>query len=142
MRYQATVCEQAARNSASTRTKNTIILLLWFSGVCAIIIGSLLPGTTVSHLQLPFFYLNDKFLHFSGYLLVAALPAFTLKRRRLALACALGLIPLGVCLEFLQRLIPGRSFELGDMAANAGGVLTGLAAAYCWRVFCGRTLAL
>jgi VanZ family protein len=40
---------------------------------------------------------------------------------------ALSTIVLGVALEFGQRLIPGRSFEVRDMFINGAGVLTGIA---------------
>jgi glycopeptide antibiotics resistance protein len=34
-----------------------------------------------------------------------------------------------VALEFAQRLVPGRSFEVGDMIANTLGVCAGLVVA-------------
>jgi glycopeptide antibiotics resistance protein len=34
-----------------------------------------------------------------------------------------------VALEFAQRLVPGRSFEVGDMITNTLGVCAGLALA-------------
>jgi VanZ family protein len=45
------------------------------------------------------------------------------------LVCAAAAVPLGVALEFAQRLVPGRSFEVGDMVANTLGVCAGLALA-------------
>lgn len=130
--------QRNALSNCGTSARNAVFLLLWVAGVFAIITGSLLPGTTVSLLETASMHFNDKALHFCGYLLVATLPNFALKRRSVALACALGLIPMGICLEFLQRLVPGRSFELVDMAANTAGVLTGLAVAHFWRRFYGR----
>jgi VanZ family protein len=41
---------------------------------------------------------------------------------------AVGLALLGLCLEFAQLLAPGRFMEWRDAAANAAGVLLGLAA--------------
>lgn len=41
---------------------------------------------------------------------------------------AVGLALLGLCLEFAQLLAPGRYMEWPDAAANAAGVLLGLAA--------------
>ena len=64
-------------------------------------------------------------LHFAAYAVLAFLPA--LHERWPALTAALlGAIALGVLLEFLQRLSPGRNFEVADMVADAGGVLCGL----------------
>jgi VanZ family protein len=37
------------------------------------------------------------------------------------------MILLGVALEFGQKLVPGREFEIRDMCINGAGVLTGLA---------------
>jgi VanZ family protein len=42
---------------------------------------------------------------------------------------ALGFIALGVALEYVQRSTGYRSFDVWDMAADAAGVLTGLALA-------------
>jgi VanZ family protein len=55
------------------------------------------------------------------------LALLAIKRRRLAVMAALSTILLGVALEFGQRLIPGRSFEVRDMFINGAGVLTGIA---------------
>ena len=38
---------------------------------------------------------------------------------------ALALIALGIALEFAQLYVPGRTYELTDMAANATGVFLG-----------------
>ena len=40
---------------------------------------------------------------------------------------------LGVALEFAQRLVPSRSFEIADMVANALGVLAGIVLALVGR---------
>ena len=45
------------------------------------------------------------------------------------LAYAIGFIAMGVALEFVQRALGYRSFELLDMAADAVGVLAGWAVA-------------
>jgi VanZ family protein len=43
------------------------------------------------------------------------------------------MIALGAALELAQKLVPGRSFEWGDMLANTAGVLTGMAAGWVAR---------
>jgi VanZ family protein len=53
--------------------------------------------------------------------------------RTLALVWAAA-VPLGVALEFAQRLVPGRSFEVGHMIANTLGVCAGPAVAAALRV--------
>jgi VanZ family protein len=69
--------------------------------------------------------INDKFEHFAAYLVLAFLPALHERRPALA-ATLLGAIVMGVALEFLQRLSPGRTFEIADMVADTIGVLSGL----------------
>jgi VanZ family protein len=73
---------------------------------------------------------NDKLLHFSAYLLISLL-AGVLFRRRVAFALAGGAVLLGVALEFVQKLVPGRNFEIRDMIANTLGVIVGLMAIAC-----------
>ena len=69
--------------------------------------------------------IGDKLLHATAYAVLGFLPA--LHERRPALSAALiGVILLGVVLEFAQRLAPGRTFEVADMAANACGAFCGL----------------
>jgi len=66
-------------------------------------------------------------LHFCGYTWLA-LPAFlTSNCRSLVITAALAMILLGVALEFGQKLVPGRAFEIRDMFINGFGVLTGIA---------------
>ena len=50
-----------------------------------------------------------------------------IKRRSLAVLAALAMILLGVALEFSQKLVPGREFEIRDMFINGADVLTGIA---------------
>ena len=47
-------------------------------------------------------------------------------RRTTGVVCALAMILTGIALEFAQRLVPGRSFEIADMVANTLGVFTGI----------------
>jgi VanZ family protein len=99
--------------------------ILWLAAVIAVVVGSLLPGSSYPMQALGELHVSDKILHFAAYTVLAFLPA--LHERRPALTAALlGAVCLGVLLEFLQRLSPGRNFELADMAADAGGVLCGL----------------
>jgi VanZ family protein len=99
--------------------------ILWFAAVVAVVVGSLLPGSSLPIRALGELNISDKILHFAAYAVLAFLPA--LHERWSALAAALlGAVTLGVLLEFAQRLSPGRNFELADMVADACGVLCGL----------------
>ena len=61
-----------------------------------------------------------------AYLWLSALPFFAFPRPGGALTAALGMIFLGIGLEFVQAHVPGRSFSVLDMAANSLGVILGI----------------
>ncbi len=106
--------------------------ILWLAAVAAVIIGSLLPGSSLPLRTLGELHVSDKILHFAAYAVLAFLPA--LHERWPVLAATLAAaIALGVLLEFAQRLSPGRNFEVADMVADACGVLGGLLLALPWR---------
>ena len=110
-----------------TRTKAPIkSIVLWAIVMVGVIIGELLPGNSQILSAVSSFGLSDKALHFGAYLLLSAIPSFGFERRRGTMA-ALSMVLLGVVLEFAQRMVPGRDFEIADMVANALGVLAGLA---------------
>ena len=94
--------------------------------VVLVIIGSLLPAASAPMQAVAALQVNDKVQHVLAYVSLAFLPALHEQRRRLAYI-ALGLVALGVLLEFGQLFSPGRSFEIGDMAADAAGVVAGTA---------------
>jgi VanZ family protein len=103
------------------------LFAIWIVSLLLVVIGSLLPaGSPVVRVvaKLP---VSQKVLHFLAYTWLALLALLAFRSRSLAVAAALGMILLGVTLEFGQRLVPGRSFEIRDMFINGFGVLTGLA---------------
>jgi VanZ family protein len=110
-----------------------VMLLLWaallvFAGISELIPGDSAPIMAVSAL-------NDKFLHFSVYALIAFVPAFGL-RLGTAVACVLTTELVGIALEFAQLFARDRSCDPYDMAANTAGVLVGVILAMI-----GRSLA-
>jgi VanZ family protein len=105
-------------------------VLLWILVMIGTFWGELLPGSSMVLTIVG--RISDKVVHFSSYTALAFIPAMGF-RRPAGTACALAMIPAGVVLEFLQRLVPGRSFEVADMAANTAGVLTGLTIAAIYR---------
>ena len=100
-------------------------LLLWSVAVTAVIVGSLLPPSALNRLHYDSLAPNDKAVHFLGYAMLALIPVALLELLSFGLVLAASMIPMGICLEFLQRLVPGRSFEVGDMIANSTGVILG-----------------
>lgn len=65
----------------------------------------------------------DKILHFLGYAALAMVFVMAL-RPKAYIPALLGLVALGVGIEFIQPLNT-RGFEIGDMVANAVGVAVG-----------------
>jgi VanZ family protein len=71
--------------------------------------------------------INDKVEHFGAYAFLAFLPVIH-ERYRFVIAAAIGAILLGVALEFAQLYSGWRDFEVGDLVADAVGVVIGLLA--------------
>ena len=97
---------------------------VWFAALAATVMGEILPGNSVPMRWVGATHIGDKALHFTAYALLAFIPVFGYRIRR-GIAVAASMVVLGVVLEFAQRLIPFRSFEVADMMANALGVLSG-----------------
>ncbi len=93
----------------------------WSVLLIAVIVLSLHPAP-----GLPTGHGIDKALHLVGYFFLAVLPFAGFARPRLALGLSLMMLPLGIGLEFVQDMIPGRVKEGLDMVANGAGVFLGL----------------
>jgi VanZ family protein len=89
---------------------------LLVAGVCA---GSLLPGSSM-----PAFRVGDKLVHAGSYFLLMIWFAGLYERRR-HVFIALVLVVLGFALDALQGTVSRRTFDLLDVAANAGGIAVG-----------------
>jgi hypothetical protein len=72
---------------------------------------------------------GGRFDHVLAYVVLMLWHAQVYASRRSRLAWALGLVAMGIVLEFLQRLTETRTFSVLDMLANAGGVGIGWLAA-------------
>lgn len=68
----------------------------------------------------------DKLLHVGVYLVLAMAPLLFVANRMWALLMAVTLLPVGVGIEMLQDLAGGRTFSVGDIKANALGVVLAL----------------
>ncbi len=88
--------------------------------LAGVVLGSLLPGSTVSAVAL-----QDKLLHAGSYFVLMIWFAGLYERRR-HIVIALGLLGLGAVLDALQGSVSSRSFEWLDVAANGAGVALGL----------------
>jgi VanZ family protein len=102
--------------------------------VAGVVVGSLMPGSWV-----PGFSPRDKLLHAGSYFILMVWFSGLYRRER-HLAIALLLLAFSFALDVAQSATPSRVFELGDVAANAGGILIGLLlarwifAGWCQRV--------
>jgi len=72
---------------------------------------------------------GDKLEHFVAYGVLMFWYGMLYRSARARIGWALFCVALGVALEFAQRATGYRTFELGDMAADALGVLAGALAA-------------
>lgn len=89
-------------------------------GIAAIITLSLVP------LQLEMAVDNgDKFGHLASYVLVTLWLAQLYTELRQRIWLVLGMVALGIALEYAQGATSYRSFEVADMVADALGVATG-----------------
>jgi VanZ family protein len=90
--------------------------------------------------------LTDKHEHLFGYALlgVLALRSFATGRWKAvragtSIAAVVFASGYGVMLEFCQRLVPERSFEMSDMRADAIGAAAGVGAVYAWSIIRRRS---
>lgn len=104
---------------------------LWGLALAAVLLGSLLPAPELP--QLP--HGADKLEHFGGYGLLAAFAVQLFATRAALLRAGLGLVALGIALEFAQAWFTStRMPDAWDALANAAGVAAGLATALTpWR---------
>jgi len=95
----------------------------WLTGLALLVVASLLPGSSPAIRWVG--GLNDKLLHFLAYAALAVLAVAGADERRVALRSVLIMVVLGVLLDYLQQFVPGRGFEMGDVAADNLGLLCG-----------------
>ena len=89
--------------------------------VLMVCVASLLPGPA-----LPEIHVSDKFEHAATYFLLMVWFAGLYPRDR-HLRIGLLLAVLGLVLDIAQAPLETRQFDVRDVAANAGGILLGLA---------------
>ena len=106
---------------STSSTRERVIFAVWFLSATIVVYGSLTP-LPMTPPDVPF---ADKLLHFLAYCWLAALPMFLQRRAWGIIAPPLAVMALGIVLEIGQLYVPGRTFSLGDMAANGAGVLAG-----------------
>ena len=111
-----------------------VLTLLW---AMIIALLTLSPGRSMPETpfwEIPYF---DKIVHAGIFGLLSFLMVRGLIKQyagqKLKFAFAVSFLltfSYSVIIEFTQKLVPGRSFEFGDLIANASGTLLGLTACY------------
>lgn len=96
-------------------------LILGWALVLSVVIGSLVPASMLRAITV-----SDKILHAGSYFLLMIWFA-GLYRRDKHPWVALALLLLGIALDVLQLDTSTRHFEVADIAADAIGILVGLA---------------
>lgn len=95
-------------------------LVVGWIGIAGVVYGSLMhnpPSVPMPQ--------GDKVEHLSAYGLLMFWFAQVIMGSRSRAAVALGLVALGVALEFAQSLTDYRTFEIADMVGDAAGVVLG-----------------
>ena len=97
-----------------------VLIAAWCVFALAVVVGCLVPAD-----RLPAWLPNDKLLHFVSYAVLALPIATVTSTLAQNTAGAVILLSAGLAIEIAQHFVPGRSFCVRDIAANAAGVLTG-----------------
>ena len=113
------------RNPWMRRLALTVLVLYWL----ALCTGTHLPGNGMGPALI-----NDKLLHFSGYLGLALLLCVAVATRRkltwrVLLLIYLLIIGYGMMDELFQLPVPGRSADVRDWFADCAGAALGVAIA-------------
>ena len=79
--------------------------------------------------------MQDKLVHTLAYASLMMVFAQIFRHDLTRLLLVVGLSVFGLCMEFVQGMVPSRQFDYLDMAANTGGVVFAWAITYTW---CGN----
>ncbi len=100
--------------------------VLWHAVGAAMLLAITVLSLSPSDAPYLVFLWWDKLMHFVGYAIIAAWYAALVPRAHL-LWVLIGLIALGVGIEFGQGFVAGRSREALDALANTLGAISGVA---------------
>jgi multidrug resistance protein, MATE family len=108
----------------------------WALGAALAISAGALVGSLAPSVPMPAFQFGDKLVHALGYAALAI--GWGLAVGRTGIGVWLGVAAFGIGVELLQGVVPWRSFQWLDMAANGLGAALGLAALAAARRWIGR----
>ncbi len=110
----------SSRFGLAPATRRSLLLALWASLICCVVIGSLSPAGSPVMVDIGRLHINDKVMHFCAYLALSLLPVTGFKDHRRGVVAGLAMFILGV-VEAGQHFSSGRAVEFGDVIANGGG---------------------
>jgi hypothetical protein len=127
----------------STRVRRPFLARLPVVAACVVLVGSLVPVSATGDVSLagPLGIGADKWLHATGYAVVAGLAAASRDRgavtaspRRVFqfVAVVAVVAAFGAGVEVAQSVVPGRTTSGADTVANAVGAAVGVA---CWWLY-------
>jgi len=105
-----------------------MLKIISFIYLIALVLLSLIP---LSGIEAP--GNSDKIAHFISYGGLAVLAYFIARSFNTRFYLFISVIVLGILLEFLQLVIPGRSFSYLDILANISGTLFGFGLSWMFR---------
>ncbi|MEM7650453.1 MAG: outer membrane beta-barrel protein [Pseudomonadota bacterium] len=100
--------------------RNAILLSIWGAAIAVLALLTLTPNVMTIEGQ------SDKMLHITGFCLLMLPGVLVLSNWRRIIIAALALTLIGLAIEILQELSPGRNSSLEDALANIAGVIAGL----------------
>lgn len=113
----------------------TMIGKIGLLALVAFAILAILQPEYMPHAEPPY----DKLLHFGLFALAAGFAVISTNDYRIALTIAGLILIAGISIEIIQAILPGRSADMMDAAANALGVISILAPYYFMRREPGAT---
>lgn len=102
-----------------------------FLWALVILVLTLTPGKFIPKMDYWSVFSIDKYVHFSIFFLQVWLLLMGARKQygslRLGMYCVFLIVGIafGMTIEFIQTMIPARSFELNDMIANTAGAAGG-----------------
>ena len=108
-------------SATPTGRQRLLIAMVWMVQIAIAAYYSLLPSVQLGDMPG-----SDKLWHLAGYLILALPISFLWDSWGAIFVAGVFLALFGVSLEFAQKYVPGRSFEMSDMLANSPGIVFGI----------------
>jgi VanZ family protein len=101
---------------------------LWLGMGCSLVIAIMYLSLARNPSAVAILKVSDKASHFFAYGVTMFWFSLVFGRSWIRFAIATALLIMGISLEYIQGMSGYRAFEFADMAANAAGIVSALAA--------------